>query len=103
MSFWASNAIISKPCHVERRQASHASGSKMLACAQHDKWVLPILRAPEAHSFESVEGFCAPAGAQKPSTLSRHRLACEPGQVKKHLVRGPTLLGHHISPCIKLC
>src|SRR6266576_6288507 len=32
------------------------------------------------------------AGAQKPSTPSRNRLACEPGQVKKHLLRSPKLV-----------
>src|SRR5437899_2705947 len=49
-----------------------------------------IFCAPAARSFESVEGFCAPAGAQKPSTLSRNRLACEPGQGKMQLLRSPT-------------
>ena len=48
-----------------------------------DRFVLGFLihhvRAPTARFCESVEGFCAPAGAQKPSTLSQNRLACDPG------------------------
>ena len=48
-----------------------------------------VFRAPAARLYESVEGFCALASAQNPSTLSRNRLACEPGQVKKQVVRTP--------------
>ena len=48
-----------------------------------------VFRAPAARSYESVEGFRAPAGARNPSTLSRNRLACEPGEVKKQVVKTP--------------
>src|SRR6266567_7221040 len=85
------------------RRGYDVSNSYMLRCAQHDKWVLSILIDLAAHSYESVERFCPTAVGQKRSTLSRHRLASEPGQVKKHLVRSPTLLGQCISSCIKLC
>jgi len=51
-----------------------------------------VFCAPTARSCDGVEGFCAPAGAQKPSTPSRNRLASEPGQVKKHLLRSPKLV-----------
>src|SRR6266487_2416044 len=46
-----------------------------------------VFRPPAAGSYESVEGLCSPAGEQNPSTLSRNRLACEPGQMKKQVVR----------------
>ncbi len=41
-----------------------------------------VFRAPAARSYESVEGFCAPAGAQNPSTLSpgQARVRAWPGE-----------------------
>lgn len=41
------------------------------------------------HTNQCVIVFRAPADAQNPSTLSRNRLDCEPGQVKKQFVRSP--------------
>jgi hypothetical protein len=46
-----------------------------------------VFSALTAHSFKNVEGVCALAGAQTPSTFLRNRLACEPGKVKKQHVR----------------
>src|SRR5437899_2705950 len=45
--------------------------------------------------LESVEGFCAPAGAQKPSTLSNERAAGAQKIVTQRLVK--SLVEH--SPC----
>jgi len=63
---------------------------------------MTVFCAPAARSCESVEGFCAPAGVQNPSTLSQNRLACEPSQVKKRLLRSYAAAGfvyYHRGEC----
>src|SRR2546423_14179389 len=102
MPLSVSSATPNKPCHVERSEASHALVARCFAALNMTDGCSPFY-APQRRTYMKVWKVCALAGAHKLSTFSRNRLASEPGQVKKHLLRSPTFLGHHISSCIKLC
>src|SRR2546429_3593864 len=60
-------------CHVERSEGPHASGSKKLHCAQHDKADRKSTRLNSSHGYISYAVFCLKkktANRPTPTSLS---------------------------------
>ena len=73
--------ILSKFCHPEQSEGSHASDDAMLRCTQHDMRMLSILCAPLAYSCESVEIIVRPRAHNNLHTLTTlARVRASPGE-----------------------